>query len=371
MYNGRKNVFKIIFLGFFSLLYGLVISLRNFFYDSKIFKSKEYKIPIISIGNISVGGTGKTPHTEYVVSILRKNNLKVAVLSRGYKRITRGFKIVEQDDTYSLCGDEPLQIKQKFPDIIVAVCEKRTVGVEKLLKMYPDLAAIVLDDAFQHRQIMPGISIVLNNYNSPISKDYLLPLGRLREPASSINRANILFYTKCPPDIKPIDIRILTNNINPSPFQYLYFSSIVYNIPKNVFFENDYIKIDELQNKNILIITGIANSKNLLEYLEQYAKSVKHLNFSDHYDYKKRDFHNISKSFSQMEDDKIIIVTEKDAVKLKNNKNFPEELKNYVYCIPIEVKIISKKEDKEQFEKQIENYVRNNKTYSRIYKERD
>ena len=365
---GMKNIFKIIFLGFLSLLYGIVIRFRNFFFDTKIFKSKEYGIPIISIGNISVGGTGKTPHTEYIASILRKNDILIAILSRGYKRKTHGFRIVNEDDSYFLTGDEPLQMKQKFPDVIVAVCEKRTVGVEKLLKLYPNLSAIILDDAFQHRQITPGFSIVLNNYNSQITDDYLLPLGRLREPANSINRANIIFYTKCPQNIKPIDIRILTNNINPSPYQYLYFSTIVYNDLKNVFYENDKIKNDDIKNKNVLAVTGIANSKNLLEYISKISKSVKHIKFSDHYDYRKKDFTNINKHFSQIEDDKIIIVTEKDGVKFKNNKIFPEELKNYVYCIPIEVKIIPKEEDKEQFEKQIENYVRNNKTYSRIYK---
>ena len=167
----NPNPIYFILLGPFVILYRIAISIRNFCFDNKILKVKEYKLPIISIGNISVGGTGKTPHTEFILKMLKKE-YSVAILSRGYKRKTKGFRIVEITDSHYDAGDEPLQIKQKFPDVIVSVCESRTLGVDKLLESYPELNLIILDDAFQHRWINPGLSILLNNYHHPIQYHY-------------------------------------------------------------------------------------------------------------------------------------------------------------------------------------------------------
>jgi tetraacyldisaccharide 4'-kinase len=364
--SNKKNFFEVIFLGFFSILYGIVVSFRNFCYDNKIFKSKEYDLPIISVGNITVGGTGKTPHTEFLLRML-KDQFSVAVLSRGYKRKTKGFKLVEVSDTHYAVGDEPLQIKQKFPDVVVAVCEKRTKGVEKIKELYPDMSLIILDDAFQHRQITPGISILLNNYNAPISEDYLLPLGRLREKKSSSHRANVVIYSKCPTELKPIEIRILTKEMDLSPYQHLLFSTIKYHNLKSVFFD-DEIELNDLKKYNLLALTGIARPGNLTDLLEMKSNSLIHLKYPDHYNFKKKDVNTILKTFAKIENEKIIVVTEKDAVRIKSSNLFPEDFKKYIYSIPIEVELLCTEDEKKQFENQIINYVRNNKTYSNLYK---
>jgi len=263
----KPNILKFLFLWPLSAMYGIGVSFRNFCYENKILKSVEYDIPIISIGNISVGGTGKTPHTEFLIRML-KDEFSVAVLSRGYKRKTKGFRIVEETDTHFEAGDEPLQIKKKFPDTIVAVSENRPNGVDKLREIYPDLNLIILDDAFQHRKINPGLSILLNNYNHPIASDYLLPLGYLRETRSASHRAHIVIYSKCPPDLKPIERRILSKEIDIRPFQYLFFSTLNYKDPKPVFIDSPSIPIDKLNEHNVLAISGIAKSQSYVNFLK-------------------------------------------------------------------------------------------------------
>ena len=221
-----------------SWLYGIAVSFRNQMYDLNLLKSTEFDVPIISIGNITVGGTGKTPHVEYLVNLLR-DKFNVATLSRGYKRKTSGFHCVETNSTALEVGDEPLQIKNKFPEIRVAVCENRVVGADKLLnlsnKIIPDV--LLLDDAFQHRKITPGINILLIDYTRQIKYDTLLPVGRLRESASQMRRANIIIYTKCPNEITPITRRILMKDVELMPYQELYFTTLNYQNLEPVFGE--------------------------------------------------------------------------------------------------------------------------------------
>jgi len=362
------NPIHFVFLLPLLLIYKTAISIRNFCFDNKILKVREYNLPVISIGNISVGGTGKTPHTEFILKMLKKD-YSVAILSRGYKRKTKGFRIVESGDTHYDAGDEPLQIKRKFPDVIVSVCESRTAGVEKLLGLYPDLNLIILDDAFQHRWINPGLSILLNNYHHPIARDYLLPVGRLREPRSASHRAHIVIYSKCPPSLKPIERRILSQEVDIMPYQYLFFSTMKYHDLSPVFFpELENIKIEELKNYNILSFTGIARSSDLTAFLKENSESLKHLKYPDHYDFKQKDIIKIQEIFSTLKDKKIIVVTEKDAVRLKNTEYFDEEIKKSVYCIPIEVELLCSEEERKQFDNQIFSYVKNNKRYSKLYK---
>jgi len=350
------------------LIYKTAVSIRNFCFDNKILKVREYNLPVISIGNISVGGTGKTPHTEFILKMLIKD-YSVAILSRGYKRKTKGFRIVETTDSHYISGDEPLQIKQKFPDVIVSVCESRTLGVEKLLETYPDLNLIILDDAFQHRWINPGLSILLNNYHHPIAKDYMIPLGRLREPRTASHRAHIVIYSKCPPDLKPIERRILSQEVDIMPYQYLFFSTTKYLDLKPVFDPNqEKIELSELKNYNVLSFTGIARSGDLTDFLKNSSKSVKHIKYSDHYDFKQKDIIKIQEIFRSLKTKKIIIITEKDAVRLKNTDFFDEEIKISVYCIPIEVELLCSEEERKQFDNQIFSYVKNNKRYSKLYK---
>ncbi|MGM0504272.1 MAG: tetraacyldisaccharide 4'-kinase, partial [Bacteroidota bacterium] len=197
-----------------SLLYGLIIYLRNRFYDYGFFKSTSFTIPIISIGNITVGGTGKTPHVEYLADLL-KSEFSVATLSRGYKRKTKGFILAGDQSTAKEIGDEPRQIKQKFPNIEVAVDSKRVRGIQKLIDSNKDLDVVLLDDAFQHRKVQTNLSILLVDYNRPIDKDFMLPLGNLREQAFEKKRASIIIITKAPKDIKPIERRVLFNELHP------------------------------------------------------------------------------------------------------------------------------------------------------------
>ncbi len=220
----------------FSLLYGLVTFIRNLLYDYNIIKSFEFPIPIISVGNITVGGTGKTPHVEYLVKLL-KDEFNVAVLSRGYKRRTRHFILAGTDSGVEDIGDEPVQIKQKFPDVHVAVDRKRVNGVQQLMTKIPDLDVILLDDAYQHRRIKPGLSILLIDFNRPISKDRLLPVGRLREKAYEKRRANIILITKCPDRMKPIERRLIVKESSLYAFQHLYFTRLEYREPVPVFID--------------------------------------------------------------------------------------------------------------------------------------
>ncbi|MDD3858601.1 MAG: tetraacyldisaccharide 4'-kinase [Bacteroidales bacterium] len=362
------NLILFILLSPLVIIYRIAISIRNFCFDNKILKTKEYKLPIISIGNISVGGTGKTPHTEFILKMLKKE-YSVAILSRGYKRKTKGFRIVEQSDSHYDAGDEPLQIKQKFPDVIVSVCESRTAGVDKLLELYPDLNLIILDDAFQHRRISPGLSILLNNYHHPIAKDFLLPLGRLREPRSASHRAHIVIFSKCPANLKPIERRILSQEVDIMPYQYLFFSTLKYHDLRPVFSnEGNEIKISELKDYNVLAFTGIARSSDFADYIETNSASLRHIKYPDHYNYTQKDIMKIQDIYKTLKSKKVIVVTEKDAVRLKSIDFFDEEIKKAVYCIPIEVELICSEEERKQFDNQIFSYVRNNKRYSKLYR---
>lgn len=360
------RILKILLLFPFSFFYGTIVRIKNFLYDFNILKSSQFDIPIISVGNISVGGTGKTPHVEFLVSNLQKDFVP-AVLSRGYKRKTKGYREVQAGDNYLLTGDEPLQIKEKFPELIVAVCENRKIGIKKLIELHPETDLIILDDAFQHRRVKPGLSILLINYNKPIKDDHLLPLGRLREPANSAHRADILIYTKCPEKITPIERRIITQDIKIFPYQSIYFSKIRYQNPLPVFESKLIQRISDIEKYKVIIITGIANPEQFVNYISTYAKNYEHLKFPDHHKFKKSDFEELLKLEKQNDDKKIIITTEKDAVRIKNSEIFPEELKSLLFCIPIKIEVVGDEKEKIELIKKIYKYVRENKRNKRIH----
>ncbi len=265
-----------------SWLYGFGVYLRNKAYDLNLLKSKEFDVPVISIGNITVGGTGKTPHVEYMVKLLREKFV-VATLSRGYKRKTSGFFYVEENSKASEVGDEPLQIKRKFPKQTVSVCEKRVEGVQKLLsddgKQIPDV--VILDDAFQHRRITPGINILLIDYNRQIKEDSLLPVGRLREGASQMRRANVIVFTKCPDEVTPIMRRILQKDVGLLPYQSLFFSTMVYDKLAPVF-EGSFNEKSFYKDKSwtVLVVTGIASPKPVQDHIKQHSNKLEVLIFS-------------------------------------------------------------------------------------------
>lgn len=363
----RKNLGVITFP--LSLLYGLVTGIRNLLFNYRILKQTSFPIPIISIGNITVGGTGKTPHAEYLIRLLVKE-FKIALLSRGYKRKTNEFIIASSKSTVSEIGDEPKQIMQKFPDIKVAVSKKRVEGVEKLLLKYPDLNVIILDDAFQHRYIRPGLSILLIDYHRPLSSDNLLPFGDLRENRHEIKRAHIVIVTKTPENITPFDKRMFVNDLNLYPFQFLYFTTFVYGEPLPVF-KNNTRKTDSefLKNKNtgVLLVTGIVNPRPLYEYISKITQQIILMQFPDHYAYSPGDFVKINEKLHLLKaKNKIIITTEKDAVRISEINNLEKSVKNSLYYIPVEVKFLGNEAQK--FNKDLIEFVGKKKDINKLHR---
>lgn len=354
-----NNQVKHIILFPFALLYGIITGIRNWLFDQGIFPSTLFDIPTISIGNLAVGGTGKTPHVEYILSLLQ-TEWKTAMLSRGYKRKTKGFLLADKNTNSLLIGDEPFQIYQKFPDVTVSVDEKRVHGVNKLLELIPDLQLVVLDDAFQHRYIQPGLSILLTDYSNLYTRDILLPAGRLREWKSGSSRANIIVITKCPEDMKPIDMRIYEMELKPENNQLLFFSCFRYDelrpvFPDSVHEEWTYQKIKESK-AAVLLVAGIVSPEPILNQLSNYTRNVKTLFFEDHYAFHSKDFSLISKQFDTLtQADKIIIVTEKDAARMVTHPNFPESLKSRTFALPIRVEILHDQET--LFIQKIKKYV--------------
>lgn len=357
----------------FSWLYGLVIYIRRKLFDFKILKRKEYDIPVICIGNLTVGGTGKTPHTEYLIRLL-KDCYSVAVLSRGYKRKTKGFVLATNNTTYKDIGDEPFQIKNKFPDIIVAVDEDRIRGIKKLMEMKQSPDIILLDDAYQHLYVKPSLSILLSDYNRPIYEDMLLPAGRLRENFHQMERAGIIIITKCPVDLKPIDIRIISHGLNAYPYQTVLFTTIEYENLISIFRQTDLFSTEEesletIRNKKVLLVTGIASPKTIMDEIGKYTSDIELLEFPDHHDFSSTDIKKIEEAYKHLNDNAAItIVTEKDAVRLKNRTDLSEKLKQSLYYLPIKITFLNK-EDKAVFNEKILRHVRKISRNGKLYKE--
>lgn len=324
-----------------SKIYGFAVGVRNLMFKWHILKQREFPVPVVVVGNISAGGTGKTPHTEYVIDLLRYK-YHIGMLSRGYKRKTKGFVLATSRSTPLDIGDEPYQIYQKFGrDISVAVCEDRCTGIEELLRLDPRINLIVLDDAFQHRYVKPTVSIVLTEFNNPVFFDKLLPLGRLREPAKAIYRADMVVVTKCPPQLKAIEYRIFKNNLKLFPYQKLFFSRFNYTSLRPLFpdIRKDAPHMSWLgPDDSVLVLSGIANPKPLVRYLKGFKASIKVKVFPDHHNFNRKDLDAITKRFNELEGkQKIIVTTEKDAVRLINNPYFPHQLKPYIFYQPVDV----------------------------------
>jgi len=357
-----------IFLYPLSFLYGLVIEIRNFLFNAKIFKSVEFKIPVICVGNISAGGTGKTPHTEYLAELLREK-FKVAVLSRGYKRKSSGFILADETKTVNDIGDEPWQISRKFPDITVAVDSNRVRGVQKILELKPETGVIILDDGYQHRKLTPGFSILLTDYNRLMTKDHLLPYGNLREPVHNSHRADIIIITKSPETISPMQKRIFKKEIRKAPFQNLYFTSIKYFNPVPVFDNIANIPVRYNPEKKldcgIVLVTGIANPYPLLDFIKAGFRETDHLQFEDHHSFTSDDIEKITGALKKLKStSKFVFTTEKDAVRLRGFTNIAEPLRSLLYYIPVGIDFPNN--DKEEFNNLIINYVRKNKRNNRV-----
>ncbi len=315
----------------FAMIYGIVVMIRNWLYNKGHIKSATFNFPIICVGNLAVGGTGKSPMVEYLVSLL-KNDFKIATLSRGYKRKTKGYALANQFTTALEIGDEPMQFHTKFPDIAVAVGEERIVAIPHLLQDKPDLNAIILDDAFQHRSVNAGLNILLSDYNNLFTHDIFLPTGDLRDSRLSYKRAQIIVITKCPPEISYEEKRRVVNDINPLPHQQIYFTTIEYGTPYHIFHHNDeWILTPSVE---VLLVCGIANPKPLKEYLHTQTHTYYQMDYNDHHIFSIDDLNEIKKKFGSIsEKNKIILTTEKDAVRFVK---FKEELSNIpMYVLPI------------------------------------
>jgi tetraacyldisaccharide 4'-kinase len=335
-------------------LYGLIIGLRNKLFDWGILSSKSYSIPVISVGNLSAGGTGKTPHSEYLVGLL-KNKYNVAILSRGYRRKTKGFILVTAEHTQIDIGDEPTQYKKKFPDVVLAVDENRNRGISRILAEKPGTEVILLDDAFQHRYVKPGKSIILTDYHQLYRNDYMLPTGMLRERASGARRADLIIITKTPKVLSPITRRELVKSIKPLPHQRLFYSYVAYDEP---------VPLNLCQNQKpaaakysyIIMVAGVANSYPFQEYLRGLCNELIVIDFNDHHQYTVKDWEKISREYqSIISKDKAIFTTEKDATRLDMEEfsAFLEVLP--VYYVPIRIKFHDC--DEVRFDKLILDYV--------------
>ncbi|NMC37669.1 MAG: tetraacyldisaccharide 4'-kinase [Bacteroidales bacterium] len=346
-----------------ALIFGLITAIRNYLYDSGILSSTEFGIPVICIGNITVGGTGKTPHVEYLAALLRKE-FRIAVLSRGYKRRSAGFRIASPGSGACDIGDEPLQIALKFPDIIVAVDNDRVNGVENLLKNYPDIDAIILDDGFQHRKIKPGFSILLTDYHQPMQEDFMLPYGNLRESIKNIKRADMVVITKAPPDISMEDLNKTAANLNEIFRKKVFITSLSYEIPQKLF-ENSTGERPETEGNNsdqtgAVVITGIASPDPFVSFARNRFSETIHLNFPDHHNFTEKDMRKIIKAYESLKTPyKSVVTTEKDSVRLRELAGIPDHIKEALYYIP--VRITFPAGEKNEFDNIIIDYVRKNK----------
>lgn len=323
----------------FSIAYGAIMRLRNRFYDLGILPSKAFDLTVIAVGNLNMGGTGKSPMVEYLIELLEKDH-KVATLSRGYRRKSSGYILLSGSETAARVGDEPLQFKHKFPGVMVAVDEKRSHGIEELLKEDPQPDLILLDDAFQHRKVVADLYILLTSYSKIYRNDLLLPAGDLREPASGAKRAQVIVVTKCPPDLGFQEEMEIVKKLKPKPGQEVFFSSIEYS--DSVFGRNRLLKLEELQNTPFTLVTGIANPQPLVNYLEKQGLSFDHKIFKDHHNFTEAELR-------ELQHEELIITTEKDYMRLKN-----EISREKIFYLPIKNRFLHRGDE---FNTLIQNYA--------------
>ena len=327
----------------FAILYGFITSFRNFLFDKGILKSHSFDLPIIAVGNLSVGGTGKTPQIEYLIRLLSPTN-KIATLSRGYKRKSEGFILADATSNAEVLGDEPFQFYQKFPNILVAVDANRKNGIEQLIHISkPDI--ILLDDAFQHRKVKAGFYILLTAYNDLYADDFILPTGNLRESRSGAERANIVVVTKCPANLPEKERNYIERKLQLESKQKLFFTSIAYD--EFIFSEEKQLLVSEIKNSEKLLLAGIAKPEPFFDYLKNENDIV--LTYPDHHHFSEKDILEIKEKAKG----KIIITTEKDFVRLKGN--LPKE---QLFYLPIKSEFL---QNQEVFDKTILSYVENNR----------
>jgi tetraacyldisaccharide 4'-kinase len=341
----------------FSWLYGIGVWVRNKLFDWKILPVETFDIPVISVGNLAVGGTGKTPHTEYLIRLLSRK-YRVAVLSRGYKRKTRGFILAGKHADNRSIGDEPYQMYRKFPEIRVAVDSNRRRGIRNLLD-FPKIQrpeVILLDDAFQHRYVKPSLSILLTDSRRPFYEDYLLPAGRLREPAENAKRADIIIFTKCNSQL-PITNPEINSQFSILNSQFAY-KGLLPVFPEKSSAQKENMERLKKESYSFLLLAGLAQPGDLIQYLEKYTSGLQTMIYPDHHDFSRKDMLEITENFNKIQNkNKLIITSEKDAVRLMHNPHIREEIKGLIYYVPIEV--VFEPEQEKLFIQKIENHVAN------------
>lgn len=314
------------FIKIASFFYSVAIKLRHVLFDLNILHSEKFDIPVICVGNITVGGTGKTPTVEMLVEHYSEN-YNVAVLSRGYGRITKGYREVQRDDSYRMVGDEPLQIKRKFPDVKVVVCEKRAFAIRRINQEFPDVNMIIMDDGFQHRYVEPLVNIVLIDANRPVEHDHLLPYGQLRDTVESLSRAHYIIVTKCPKDMKPIDMRVKSKRLIQKPSQKIYFSRMN-SSPAHKIFANDGYELP--LGSKVIAMSGIGDGDAFNRELKSRYSVVDAIDMPDHHSYRMSDLRRMEQLLNK-HPDAVIVTTEKDAVKLVNSSAIPASLREKLY----------------------------------------
>ena len=343
--------FRYLFLPF-SLLYGIILYIRNWLFDKNYLKSATFNFPLICVGNLAVGGTGKTPMVEYLIRLLG-DDYKLATLSRGYKRKTRGFGIANENTTALEIGDEPMQFHMKYPKTTVSVGEERLAAIPQLLQERPATQVIILDDAFQHRTVNAGLNILLTERKNLYSRDLWMPAGDLRDTRKSASRAQIIVVTKCRPELSIQKRELIINELRPNPSQSVFFTEIVYGQPYHLFSKENYT-ISPLM--DLLLVCGIASPKPLKEYLTSMVSTYDMLRYPDHHIFSIDDLEEIKKQFEKLRSSqKIILTTEKDSVRLMKFKN---ELKSYpIYVLPIEHRFLFN--DADRFHRLVKGFLDN------------
>ncbi len=348
-----RNILLKILLFPFSIIYGFFSWLYNLTYDSNVLESIKFSLPVISVGNLTVGGTGKTPHIEYLVNFL-KPYLQIATLSRGYKRKTKGFRKVELSDDIKAVGDEPLLYKRKYHDVNVYVAESRLEGISNIVMDAPDVQTILLDDAYQHREITPAINILLTEFDFPFYKDFYLPTGRLREWRSGYKRADIIIVTKCPDEVSEAQKSELIEKINLRKNQKIFFSYYRYFNPYYIYNPEQRIRLDK--NMTVLLISALASTSYLLNHLEDKIEDLHSLEFTDHHNFTFDEVVNFKRIFDELGNtNKIILTTEKDAMRLDIHRQYILENKLPIFVLPVAVDFLF--DEKKIFDETIKNML--------------
>ncbi|NNF01185.1 MAG: tetraacyldisaccharide 4'-kinase [Bacteroidia bacterium] len=345
---------RLVLLFPFTILYSIICRIRNLLYDLGLIRSNSYKLPVISIGNLSTGGTGKSPHTEYLISLLSAQH-KVCTLSRGYGRKSSGFRIANAQDTFAELGDEPLQYYRKFPDITVAVDEKRARGILEILKSRPETSLVILDDAYQHRSVKPGFNILISTWQDPFTRDYILPSGNLREPRKSANRADAIIISKVDKEVSAQHKELLKADIKRYSDAPVFCSRIIYTDLRSLSDREKIVGSQELSKMHVLLLSGIANADPLLKHIKTISKSVTELKYGDHKHYGKSEIAELHQIFNNIDDtNKLIVTTEKDAMRLLHPAILSDIRSLPIYFQEIKIEI----ENKTQFDKMIVDYVK-------------